>query len=146
VADEPVASLDVAAQAGIAALLRHLHEEYNLALLLISHDLAGVSALTGRVIVVYLGRVMEEGPSKQVLGNPEHPYTRALLDAAPRLKRDETKERIVLQGDPPSPFEPPSGCVFRTRCPFVFERCAVEIPTLFDCGTGHRTACFLRSS
>jgi oligopeptide/dipeptide ABC transporter ATP-binding protein len=143
VADEPVASLDVAAQAEIAALLKRLHAENNLALLLISHDLAGVSALTGRVVVVYLGRVMEEGLSKQVLGSPKHPYTSALLDATPRLERDETRERIVLQGDPPSPFEPPSGCVFRTRCPVAFERCSLEVPPLFDCGPARRAACFL---
>ncbi len=143
VADEPVASLDVAAQAEIAELLVSLHRENNLALLLISHDLAGVSALTERVIVVYLGRVMEEGPSRLVLRRPEHPYTRALLDAAPKLHRSDSEKRIVLQGDPPSPFEPPSGCVFRTRCPFAFDRCAVEVPGLFDCGDGRRAACLL---
>jgi len=143
VADEPVASLDVAAQAEIAELLVGLHRENNLALLLISHDLAGVSALTERVIVVYLGRVMEDGPSGQVLKQPEHPYTRALLDAAPRLRRCQNEERILLQGDPPSPFEPPSGCVFRTRCPFAFDRCAAEVPGLFDFGDGRRTACLL---
>lgn len=143
VADEPVSSLDVAAQAEITALLLRLHREAGLALLLISHDLGGVSALTARVIIIYLGRMMEEGATEAVLGEPAHPYTRALLDAVPRLDSAGGRERIVLAGDPPSPHDPPSGCVFRTRCPHAFDRCAAEVPRLYDCGNGRRAACFL---
>ena len=143
VADEPVASLDVAAQAEIAELLLNLHREMNLALLLISHDLSGIAALTSRLLVIYLGKLMEEGPTRTILSEPRHPYTRALLDAAPRLDRAGSESRIVLPGDPPSPYDPPSGCVFHTRCPHTFERCPVEAPDFFEAGAGHTAACFL---
>ncbi len=148
VADEPVASLDVAAQAEISELLRRLHRQRGLALLLISHDLAGVGAMTGRLMVLYLGRAVEEGPTREVLGNPAHPYTCALLDAAPQLERakESGSERVVLPGDPPSPYDPPSGCVFRTRCPRAFDRCSYEVPAQLEAASGHRAACFLLDS
>lgn len=143
VADEPVASLDVAAQAEITELLQTLHRQRKLALLLVSHDLSGVKALTERVLVIYMGRVMEEGPTDVVLGSPCHPYTKALLDAAPRLIRDRDRERIVLGGDPPSPYDPPAGCVFHTRCPLAFDRCAKEVPRPVSVAADHGAACFL---
>ena len=148
VADEPVASLDVAAQAEISELLRGLHSERGLTLLLISHDLAGVAAMTERLLVLYLGRAVEEGPTRAVLGAPAHPYTRALLDAAPQLDREKGSggERVVLPGDPPSPYDPPSGCVFRTRCPWASERCAARAPVRVEVAAGHRAACFLLDS
>lgn len=146
VADEPMASLDVTSQAEISELLIRLREERELALLLISHDLAGIGALTGRVLVVYLGRIVEEGPTNQVLGKGLHPYTHALLDAAPRLEPKKSRKRIVLDGDPPSPYDPPPGCVFHTRCPHVMERCRSEVPRMVDVSAGHRAACFLLES
>jgi oligopeptide/dipeptide ABC transporter ATP-binding protein len=143
VADEPMASLDVPAQAEISELLIKLRRDMGLALLLISHDLGGVGALTEKVIVVYLGRVMEEGPTSIVLSDGAHPYTRALLDAIPSLDGKGLRKRIVLTGDPPSPFDPPPGCAFHTRCLLAEERCRREVPSLVEVASGHKAACFL---
>jgi oligopeptide/dipeptide ABC transporter ATP-binding protein len=143
VADEPVAGLDVASQAEITALLKTLHSQERLAILLISHDLAGISTLATRVLVLYLGRLVEEGPTGEVVGKPAHPYTKALYDAAPRLKRQSGERRILLAGDPPSPLNPPEGCVFHPRCPFAFEHCSKEIPPMVQAGPAHEAACFL---
>ena len=145
VADEPVSSLDVAAQAEITKLLRRLHGQKKLALLFISHDLGSVSALTERVAIIYLGKVMEEGPTDVVLREPAHPYTQALLDAAPRLEGGR-RERIVLPGDPPSPYKPPPGCVFHTRCPRALERCSRQVPPFYAYGSERKAACFLLES
>ena len=141
VADEPVSALDVSVQAQVLALLADLRARLNLGMLFISHDLHVVRSLCSRVVVLYLGRVMEDGPAESVLENPRHPYTRALLSAAPSLDAGRRRTRILLQGDPPSPADPPSGCVFRTRCPHAIPACAATIPPLDTVAPAHRSAC-----
>ena len=141
VADEPVSSLDVSIQAQILQLLAELRRDLGLALLFISHDLPVVRHLCDRVMVLYLGRVMEEGPAERIFSGPAHPYTRALISATPRLDPARRAKRILLPGDPPSPSDPPSGCVFRTRCAHAIEACAGAVPALRPFGEGHRVAC-----
>ncbi|WP_372622803.1 ABC transporter ATP-binding protein [Falsiroseomonas sp.] len=137
VADEPVSALDVSVQAGILKLMQDLRRELGLAMLFISHDLTVVEAMADRVVVLYLGRVMESGPARALFTAPRHPYTAALLAAAPGSKRPE----MVLQGEIPSPAAPPSGCVFRTRCPFALPDCAKEVPALRSVAARHEKAC-----
>nr|WP_211846995.1 ABC transporter ATP-binding protein [Neoroseomonas eburnea] len=137
VADEPVSALDVSVQAGILKLLQELRGELGLAMLFISHDLTVVEAMADRVLVLYLGRVMEAGPAREIFRAPRHPYTAALLASAPGSKRRE----MLLQGEIPSPASPPSGCVFRTRCPFAWTACAEEVPPLRSLAPGHEKAC-----
>ena len=136
VADEPVSALDVSVQAQVLNLLADLQQQFGLAYLFISHDLAVVHHLADEVLVMYLGRVMEQAPKARLFAQPLHPYTRALLGSTPGLKR----ERIVLKGELPSPLAPPSGCVFHTRCPHADERCRAERPALRDID-GTRVAC-----
>ena len=141
VADEPVSALDVSIQAQIINLLKDLKDRLGLALLFISHDIAVMEYLSDRIAVVYLGKIMEVGPTAEICGTPRHPYTRALLSAVPNPSAGADRKRIVLAGDVPNPVDPPSGCVFRTRCPHAIADCAKAVPPLREVGPGHRTAC-----
>ncbi|MER8526014.1 ABC transporter ATP-binding protein [Mesorhizobium sp. M0500] len=141
VADEPVSALDVSIQAQIINLLRDLQLRLGLTMLFISHDLAVVEYICDTVIVLYLGRIMEVAPAAELYARPQHPYTRALLSAIPSLDPLARQDRQVLKGDIPSPANPPSGCVFRTRCPFAVEACAGAVPPLRATAEGHLKAC-----
>ena len=141
VADEPVSALDVSIQAQIINLLRDLKKRLGLTLLFIAHDLAVVEYLSDRIIVIYLGRIMEVGPARQLCSAPKHPYTEALLSAVPVIEPERRGRRIVLTGDIPSPITPPSGCVFRTRCPYAIAACAKDVPPLRPIGPGRFKAC-----
>jgi len=144
VADEPVSALDVSIQAQVVNLLQDLKEELGLTLLFIAHDLAVVEYISDKVIVMYLGRIMEIAPAKELYANPIHPYTEALLTAVPIPDPTVRRERIILQGDIPSPINPPSGCVFRTRCPIAVEDCKHVVPPLEEVSPGHFKACIRR--
>ncbi len=144
VADEPVSALDVSIQAQVVNLLQDLKEDLGLALLFIAHDLAVVEYISDTVIVMYLGRIMEMAPAKELYANPIHPYTEALLSAIPTPDPTVKRERILLRGDIPSPIDPPSGCVFRTRCPLAVEDCKHIVPPLEEVAPGHFKACIRR--
>ncbi|NBU14598.1 MAG: ATP-binding cassette domain-containing protein, partial [Alphaproteobacteria bacterium] len=141
VLDEPVSALDVSIRAQVLNLLAELQEEFGLAYLFISHDLSVVRHIADRVMVIYLGHAVETASREQLFASPQHPYTKALLSATPVADPDAKKERIVLQGELPSPFDPPSGCPFHPRCSSAIARCKSEAPpTLFK--QGRDVACW----
>jgi oligopeptide/dipeptide ABC transporter ATP-binding protein len=145
VADEPVSALDVSIRTQILKLLQNLKRELKLAMLFLSHDLGVVRFIADRVAVMYLGKIVETAPVETLFERAQHPYTRMLLAAAPSTQaaRAAAGQGIEVMGDPPSPTNPPSGCRFRTRCPFAFERCASEEPPLYSAGPQHYSACHL---
>ncbi len=142
VADEPVSALDVSTQAQVLQLFRELRRTLSIAYLFITHDLAIIPHIADRVIILYAGRIMEQGPVESVYRDPSHPYTKALLDAIPRLKSGRGPSRPdSIGGDIPSPLNPPSGCPFHPRCPLADEECAGRLPELVPTGAGREAAC-----
>ncbi len=142
-ADEPVSMLDVSIRAEILNLLLDLQREKGVSILLITHDLATSAYMADRIAIMYLGRIVELGPAREVLKTPLHPYTKALISVIPVPNPRHRKERIILQGNPPDGMDIPSGCRFHPRCPMVFERCYEEEPVLPDTNGAHAAACWL---
>jgi oligopeptide/dipeptide ABC transporter ATP-binding protein len=145
VADEPTSALDLSTRSEILNLLLSIQEDTGQAMVLVSHDFATVRHLSHRIAVMYLGRIVEEGPAEQIATEPLHPYTKALLSAVPVPDPDvqRSRRRTVLSGELPDPANPPSGCRFRTRCPVVQDECASQDPPLLRIGADHRVACIL---
>jgi oligopeptide transport system ATP-binding protein len=145
VCDEPIAALDVSIQAQVVNLLERLQDQFGLTYLFIAHDLSMVRHISDRIAVMYLGKIVELTDRDSLYKSPQHPYTKALLSAVPipDPKLERQRERIILQGDVPSPANPPQGCNFSTRCPVAVERCFVEEPAFRKVGSGHWTACHL---
>jgi oligopeptide/dipeptide ABC transporter ATP-binding protein len=144
ICDEAVSALDVSIQAQIINLLEELRAKFGLTYLFIGHDLSVVRHLCDRIAVMYLGRVMETGTSEELFGNPQHPYTKALIDAVPEPdpEGEDMRDHVALKGEIPSPLNPPSGCVFNTRCPIAFDRCPKAVPPVTRLGKTHAAACF----
>ncbi len=143
IADEPVSALDVSIQAQIINLLKELKKNFNLTILFISHDLSVIKYISDKIAIMYLGEVIEFGTTEEIFSNPKHPYTKALLGAAPQLNEKNSKEKISLKGELPSPENLPSGCKFHTRCPFVLEKCKTESPQNINFSNVHFCKCFL---
>ncbi|MDH6234023.1 oligopeptide transport system ATP-binding protein [Mesorhizobium soli] len=141
IADEPTAGLDVSVQGELLNLLSDLQLRFSLGILIVSHNLNVIGRVTDRVAIMYLGKVVEEGPTRAVFRTPRHPYTRALLSANPVIDPEHKRKKIVLAGEIPSPSKPPAGCRFHTRCPNVQARCRVEEPLLTEAENGRRYAC-----
>jgi oligopeptide/dipeptide ABC transporter ATP-binding protein len=144
IADEPTTALDVTIQAQILELIKRLRQEFDSAIVLITHDMGVVADIADRVVVMYAGRIVEQGPKNEVFRNPQHPYTWGLLNSIPRLDRPKSRRLSTIPGQPPSMLALPSGCRFRPRCPYAFDRCATEDPMLEPrVGENHLDACFL---
>ena len=141
ICDEPVSALDVSVQAQVVNLLRRLGREMGLAMIFIAHDLSVVRHISDRILVMYLGRRMEEGPSRAVVDAPLHPYTKALVSSVPRPDPTLKRDRMPVEGELPSPLDPPSGCVFHTRCPLARPDCAETVPPVLEPEAGRRVAC-----
>ena len=143
VADEPVSMLDVSIRAEILNLLSGLARKEGIGIVMITHDLSTVAAYADRIAVMYLGRIVEHGPTRDVLANPRHPYAQALLSVVPIPDPEMRRKPVILRGETPDPSRIPSGCRFHPRCPFAFDRCPVVDPPLFDVGPQHQAACLL---
>ncbi|WP_413375177.1 ABC transporter ATP-binding protein [Alkalihalobacillus sp. 1P02AB] len=141
--DEPVSALDVSIQSQILNLLDELQDEFDLTFLFIAHDISVVRHISDRIGVMYLGHIVEEAPTDHLFSKPLHPYTQALLSAVPRPTTDVVQELVSIEGELPSPLNPPSGCVFHTRCPHAMERCKLEVPIYKEVHEGHKVACHL---
>ncbi|EGQ3641030.1 ATP-binding cassette domain-containing protein [Staphylococcus pseudintermedius] len=143
IADEPVSALDVSVQSQVLNIMAELQEEFGLSYLFIAHDLSVVKHVSDYICVMYLGHTLEQGPAEAIYENPSHPYTKALISAIPEIDPRQRKERILLEGDLPSPSDPPSGCPFHTRCPVAEARCAEVKPPSVEVSANHYAACVL---
>ncbi|MDE9830717.1 ABC transporter ATP-binding protein [Staphylococcus delphini] len=143
IADEPVSALDVSVQSQVLNIMAELQEEFGLSYLFIAHDLSVVKHVSDYICVMYLGHILEQGPAEAIYENPSHPYTKALISAIPEIDPRRRKERILLEGDLPSPSDPPSGCPFHTRCPVAEARCAEVKPPSVEVDANHYAACVL---
>lgn len=141
ICDESVSALDVSIQAQILNLLKQLQKDLDLTFLFISHDLSVVRHISDRIMVMYLGKVVEIADKQSLFTQPHHPYTKALFSSIPVIDKEHRKERIILKGDLPSPLNPPTGCSFHTRCPFATDKCKAEVPALREITTTHKVAC-----
>tara|TARA_B100001971_G_C17934193_1_gene404269 strand:- start:96 stop:554 length:459 start_codon:yes stop_codon:yes gene_type:complete len=141
VADEPVSALDVSVQAQVLNLMMDLQDQLNLTYLFVSHDLSVVSQISDRVVVMYVGKVVETGTPKEIFESPRHPYTAALATSLPKADPRLKQERIVLQGEVANPSDPPSGCYFHPRCPYATDICKTEVPELKHIGNGRTVSC-----
>ncbi|MBR4862796.1 MAG: ATP-binding cassette domain-containing protein [Firmicutes bacterium] len=143
VCDEPVSALDVSIQSQIINLMIELREKFDLTMMFISHDLGVVEYISDRVAIMYLGRIVEIAKTEEVFKNPHHPYTKALLESIPQIGEKDLVKKDLLEGDIPSPINPPSGCTFHTRCPYAQEICSKECPQMRDLNENHKVACHL---